>query len=322
MRETRSPRKRSYRERSTAPTAPATAKTNPIRIAAASPAPSIGRRRAASRPSTSSSATQTSAESIDAFTKRLKGSASGEPTRSGVAATQRMARTPSTPPSRPAKTMSRRTKRRRRSSMSGAARRTRVSASVDATAASRASLQVVRTDRRSEGSTHASMRASPSLDEITKPYGDGPRPSPARARSMTGTIASRRTNVSRAPGTRRTPDSTCSATTVPRREADGRVRSIRGSMRTIRGPSASGSTKSVAGPSSLSLGKSETRPAQATGTASLSYTVIPVSTVAPFESAPLSSSNNRPAAAVSPAAALIVSWTCLAATREVRPTSC
>ena len=92
------------------------------------------------------------------------------------------------------------------------------------------------------------------------------------ARRRTGRIEVETAKVSGRPGVCCSLPIDSSTTMVHRAGlgSAGRARSSSGSTRTRRGPSALGATNSAAGPSMRDLGRSETRPAQASGAASAS----------------------------------------------------
>jgi hypothetical protein len=86
-------------------------------------------------------------------------------------------------------------------------------------------------------------------------------------RTVTGAIDVESTNVSAGPGAFDAVPRICSTTDVPSRGADDPAPSVTGSTRTSRGPSAPGATNKVAGPSIRARGRSDTRPAHASGAA-------------------------------------------------------
>ena len=146
--------------------------------------------------------------------------------------------------------------------MIGPAQNSNVSATAVSAAASVMCRQRARAAAISAGATEASSTNPPSGARTTKVNGrTAVSAAPARARSVTRTSEVGRTNVSLKPGAPCSVPSACSTTVVAGRAPDLDT----GSMRTSRGPSAPGAMNSVAGPSTRSLGRSETRPAHASG---------------------------------------------------------
>ncbi len=151
----------------------------------------------------------------------------------------------------------------RRRSINGPAQNKRTSAKTLRTAARVIARQRARAAASSAGATSASSTNPPSRAGTVKRNGcAGDGDPPARTRSVTGAIAVAIENVSLRPGAPRAVPSACSTTTVAARMPARTT----GSMRIRPGPSGPGATISGADPSTTSLPRSDTLPAQASGT--------------------------------------------------------
>jgi len=162
---------------------------------------------------------------------------------------------------------------RRRMSMSGPMQSMSVAASTPRTTAQVIPRQRARAAARSAGDTSASSTNVLSRAGTTNRNGvvvvAG---AAAPTRSVTGTTEVCMTNVSTRPGASSVSPSDCSTTTVAARTPFADT----GSTRIRRGPSALGTITSAGGPCTRGLGRSDTRPAQASGAAVVSQMVTPV----------------------------------------------
>ena len=228
--------------------------------------------------STWSSVSHPSAAAISEVTSRLAGEASEadldhvrEANSSSGSAASRML-----PSRRESQSRVWRSVRRRRRSTMGAAQTKSVIPSTATTAARLLRCQRARAIARSAADTSASTSGLPSAAGMTKVkepdvLAGGADP-PIAARRRTGTIEVETANASVRAGAEGSLPSACSATIVDfgGRGSPGLARSVTGSIRSSRGPRELCATKSAAGPSMRDRGRSETRPAHASGAASAS----------------------------------------------------